>query len=73
MKRAPVINEPKERLTATLEELMKAPGSSPRRDRNPGAQLVRRLFSPAFRVVARMEKTSLGREALGFLALTLPA
>lgn len=70
LERPIIVNEPKERLSATLEEHMKAPQDK-RRDKNPGAQLVKRAFQPVFKTVSRMEETRVGREVLGFLALTL--
>lgn len=70
LERPTIINEPKERLSATLEEHMKAPQDK-KRDRNPGARLVKRAFQPAYKLISKMEETKIGREILGFLALTL--
>jgi|FLYM01.1.fsa_nt_gi hypothetical protein len=70
MKRPAVINEPKERLSATLEEHLKL-NEDRKKDRNYGAQIVRRAFKPIFDFISRIEKSRRGREALGFVALTL--
>ncbi|HAG90278.1 MAG TPA: hypothetical protein DCL41_00300 [Bdellovibrionales bacterium] len=61
------INEPQERLSATLEEHIKT--STHKHDRNPGARLVRRIFKPVRDWVTQIEKNPFGREALGFVAL----
>lgn len=62
------VNEPRERLTATMEEHLKIPH---KRDRNVGARAVRMIFKPIQAWVHRLEKTPRGREALGFIALTI--